>query len=527
MKARRLMQWKNRASWVAVLSMGLVMTALGQEQEAPPLAPSELGNPTDIQPSNETANRVVSINDKKIKQFTDSQEAKKYIGKPITLQLREADAADVFRLIADASGFNIILADDVKGKLTISLSEVPWDLALDVVLQSLRLGAERNQNVLRVTTLTNLVAEKNDQLKAKQMTELSAPRVTRVFPINYASLTDLQTILTKFASLNAQAQQQGGGGGGAQGGQQAQLANSTTVVQSDPRTNSIIVRDTPENIDRMKKIIELLDTQTAQVMIEAKVVEATEGFSKVISGSLGFGNNLSDPNSSKYTASFSGANPIAPLIGTTSTPGVFSNDGRDAAADIGFAKFGLSPNLSFLSGVTRLNALLNLGESERQVKIVASPKTVVMSKEKASIVQGTPVLVPVVTVVPGAGTQQGNQVQSANLSLTVKPTVTNEGGVMMDIAVSRDIPFPLGGNNSGVANRNLQTMVVVDSGSTLVIGGIYTMSTSRSASGIPMLRKLPLIGALFGSEQESLDRSELFIFITPRILNEKEAGISG
>lgn len=187
----------------------------------------------------------------------------------------------------------------------------------------------------------------------------------------------------------------------------------------------------------------------------------------------------------------------------------------------------MSPSLSFIPGVSRLNALLNLGESENQVKVISSPKTVVINKEKASIVQGTPVLVPGTTTVAGVGTVPTTTVQNANLSLNVKPTVTNDGGVLMDLTVTRDIPFQLSGGNTAVANRNINTIVLVDSGATLVIGGIYTMTVTHSSSGFPVLRKIPILGALFGSDSDETDRSELFIFLTPRILNTKEAGLSG
>ncbi len=443
-------------------------------------------------------------------EFEAGRGTKRFVGRPITLHVRDVDAADVFRMIGEASGFNIVLGDDVKGKVTLSLTEVPWDQALDLLLHTLHLGAERNNNILRIVTLQNLTNEKIEELKATQAAQASAPRVTRIFPISYANLADLQATLTKFAASTA--------GEG----------NMAAIVQADNRTNSLIIRDVPDNIEKIKKLIELLDTQTPQVMIEAKVVEATESFSKTIGGSIGFGNDLAGkPTGENYFASFSGANPVDQLLGS---PGVFADGatiGTASSSSSGQSgQFGISPKINFISGIRRLNALLNIGESENQVKVVSSPKTIVLNKEKATIVQGTPVLLPGTTTMTAAGPVTTSNIQSANLSLSVKPTVTNDGSVLMDLAVTRDVPFNMGGGNFGVANRNLNTIVLVESGSTLVIGGVYTMTSSKASTGFPILRKIPILGVLFGSDSENTNRSELFIFITPRILNIREAGLN-
>lgn len=444
----------------------------------------------------------------KLQEFFASRETKRFIGRPITLRVRDTEVVDVFRLIGDASGFNIVLGEDVKGKVTLSLVDVPWDLALDTVLNTMRLGAERNNNVLRVMTLTNLATEKQEQLRAKKAAEATAPLITRVFPVSYAQLTELQALLSRFIGAST------GGETSAPG----------AMVQVDNRTNSVIVRDISENIEKIKKLIEILDTQTPQVLIEAKIIEASEQFVKQMGGALGLG-RAGGAAGKSYFASFSQANPVDALIGA---PGVFADGAAiSSAGTAGSSTFAFSPQLNFIPGVQRLNALLRLGESENQLKVVASPKTVVLNKEKGNIVQGTPVLVPGSTVVAGVGAVPIATVQSANLSLDVKPTVTNDGNVLLELDISRDIPFALDNQNNGVAKRSLKTNVVVESGSTLVIGGIYTMTNTLQSSGFPILRKIPILGWFFGSESDTTDRSELFIFITPRIINEKEAGLTG
>lgn len=450
--------------------------------------------------------------DPQLVQFVSNRDTKKFTGKPITLQAREMDVGDVFDLIAQASGFNIILGEDVKGKLTLSLGNVPWDQALDVVLQTLGLGAERNGNILRVATLNNLTTEKMMQLSAAEAAKAAAPKITRIFPVSYANLSDLEKTIrslqegaTSFSRPSSTASGSGGS---------VSVPSGSGTIVADARTNSLIIRDIPENIEKIQKLLEILDTQTPQIMIEGKVVEASEQFSENIGGQLG----LSGSGTGQFIASFVGANPVDPLIGT---PGVFADGAAIASTTAGAGGLGIS----FIPGVKRLNAFLNMGERESKLKLIASPKTVVLNKQKASIVQSTPVAITSTTIADGA-TTSSTQVIQANLSLEVEPTVTNDGSVLLKLVLTRDIPYNASGASqaNSVANRKIDTQVVVESGTTLVLGGFYTMSNNKFSSGFPFLRKIPLLGALFGSSGDQTERSELFFFITPQIINPKKAG---
>lgn len=454
-------------------------------------------------------NQGVTIENANLAQYVGTKDSKRFSGKPITLQIKDVDVTDVLHLIGEASGFNIIVGEDVRGKISnLSLIEVPWDQALDVVLQTLRLGAERNNNVLRVATLSTLTTEKTEELRAKQAATASAPRVTRVFQVSYATPDELSGILTKFGSSNTGGQIGGGGSG----------TNNQSHIQVDKRTNSIIVQDVQENIDRMKKLIELLDYQTPQVMVESKVIEANENFTRGVSGNLGFGFAHS-ATTTGAGVSFNGGNPLDPLFGSASA-GAGAAALKSIVGPLGNG-FGFSPALGFVPGMDRINAILQIGESEQQVKVVTAPRIVVLNKSTANILSATPVVINQTTALPGGGTTSSPTSVMANVSLKVTPTVTNEGSVLMDLAIDRDVPL-----DNSVAKRSLTTQVLVESGSTLVIGGIYTMNNNHVSSGFPLLRKIPILGALFGSDSESNNRSELFIFITPRILNEKEAGFS-
>ncbi len=429
--------------------------------------------------------------------FLQNQKSKNFRGKPVSLQVREADVRDILRLIADASGFNIVLGVGITGKLTLSLVDVPWDQALDVVLQTLKLGAERNNNVLRILTLQNLTAQKQEELAAKQALEASAPKITRLFPISYAKPEELSTILTTFGKSSTGA--------------------VTATVQVDKRTNSIVVQDIADNIDRMAKLVELLDTQTPQVMIEAKVVEATESFSKNMNGQFGLGSQTASIGG--YAASFNGMNPVDSLVGTTTGVGTIADSG-------GGGNFGFSPVFSFLPGSAQVNAFISLSELQNDVKVVSSPKTVVLNKEQATITQTTPVLFQT-TVATDSGVTTTFEQADAILKLDVTPTVTNDEGVLLELSISRDVPQNLGQGQQAIAKRDMKTKVLVQSGSTLVIGGIYTMDSTSTESGFPWLKDIPILGALFKSETATTARSELFIFVSPKVINAKKAGLAG
>lgn len=451
--------------------------------------------PEPVQPSVVAAPAV----DPNLAKVATSQKTKQFTGKPVTLQVRDADVQDVLRLIGEASGFNIVIGPGVAGKLTLSLIDVPWDQALDIVLSTLKLGAERNHNVLRVVTLADLTAEKQAQQVAKLAQEAAAPRITRLFPISYANPDEMLPLLKDFGKSGP-------------GGSEPQL-------KVDKRTNSILAQDITDNLDRMSKIVELLDTQTPQVLIEAKVVEASENFSRDINGRLGFG----DPNEGqlgKYTASFNAGEPIADLITPTSSLGSGGNAGS----------FNFSPVVGFIPGVQRLNAFLAIGESEQQVKIVTSPRTVVLNKEKADISQSIPVAVFTSTFDPDTNaTTTAVSFIEAKINLGVTANVTNDESVLLDLDITRDVPLSVssGANSAtGVGKRSMKTKVLVENGSTLVIGGIYLADQTESEGGFPFLRKIPLIGWLFGNQSSAIRRSELFFFVTPKILNRRAAGFT-
>jgi len=434
--------------------------------------------------------------------YTQDKTENSFTGSPITLQLKDADVREVLRMIGDASGFNIIVHPQIQGKISLSLEQVPWDQALDVVLNTMGLGAERSKSVLRVMPRELLIAEKQNELNAKRLSSESAPRITRIFPISYAELGSLLTVLQSF--LNQQTKTPG--------------ASATPgLILTDTNTNSIIVRDIAENVEKVRKMIELLDVQTAQVLIEAKVVEATDDFTRTLGGNTGL-------SSSKILLGFNGSDPTS-LIGGLATPASIASGTTNLIGPQGFGA-SVGTFLSLGSASMRINAALQLSESLSQVKIVSSPKLVVISGKSARINQSETVNIQVQTTVNGA-LVTSFQPLVANTSLNVTPRVTNDGSVFLRLDLSRD-SMNRGDGTPGSAHvdpRTMGTEVIVDSGSTIVIGGVLSLNDSSGESGVPFLRKIPLIGWLFGSENKSKSRTELMFFITPRILNPKKTGM--
>ena len=479
--------------------------AAAEGESSPSEAPA--ADPTGTSPpAQQTPENVAG--EQNLQKLEDARKSRTYVGSPITLQFRDADIRDVLRAIGEASGFNVIMSQSVSGTISLSLVDIPWDQALDVVLQTKKLAAERSGSILRVLPLDELTKEKQDELLAKQATEKLAPKVTRVFSINFANPDDLVKILKDFGSASIL------------GGMSAASASASNVT-IDKRTNSIIIQDTQENLDRMAKLIEILDTQTPQVLIEAKVIEATEGFSKGMSGQFGVAAGTASTNIGglgRFAASFSGAPALTDLLGSSATSLPSSSGG---------AAFAFQPNLSFFRGLDRINVALSLAEQENKVSVVSSPRAVVLNQQQASITQTIPVATTTTTNTT-AGPQVTATVTNAQIGLSVTPTVTNEESVLLDLTLNRDVPIALAGDlGTASAQRNIKTKVLVDNGVTLVLGGLYTTTTTSASSGFPFLRKVPVIGWLFGEEKKGTDKSEIFFFVTPKILNTKRAGLGG
>ncbi len=423
---------------------------------------------------------------------------KKYVGKKITLNVTDIGIKDILKMIADSSGFNIILTEDVQKlpPLTLKLTNVPWDQILDTVLGLSKLVAEKNGIILLVTTLKSATDEKKRKAEAQIALANKEALVTRVFSISYAKLKDLSEIIGAYTTPERGS------------------------IALDQRTNSVIVKDTVAVIERVRKIIEVLDTQTPQVLIESKIVEVSEVYAKEI----GLKNGISwgyDPIGTKLTGSTEVGSSV--VSGFDGGPGFsFSTAPSSDSTLFGLAinRFGRVANLAFN---------LQLMESESKGKIIATPKVITQNKEKA-VIKTTDTTSYAVVTGTGDDQTQNYEETEASLQLEVVPQVTNDGSILMSVDLQKtqfgNRPAGLALGPPEKASRAVKTTVLVENGSTIVLGGIYSFQKTESHSGIPFLKNLPLIGWLFRTPHNpQVKKNEMIIFLTPRIINQEEAGL--
>lgn len=426
---------------------------------------------------------------------------KKYIGKKITFNIKDLGVSDILNMIADASGFNIILTDEVKSlpPLSLNLTNIPWDQALDTILGLNKLVAKKNGVILMVTTFEKAAEEQKKEIAQKRLTEKEVPLVTKVFPISYATTKELIEVLQNYVTERG-------------------------TLNEDVRTNSLIVKDTADTIERIKKIVDVLDTQTPQVLIESKIVEVNESYKKEIGlqNGVNFGY---DPigQIGDSAASVVGEDVSA---GSNGGPG-FSFSSAPSTGDGARSLFGLT--------VSRFNRLLNLSftlqllETESKGKIVASPKVITQNKKKAVISTKETTSFSKSISTSGTASEVTFEEAEASLSLEVTPQVTNEGSISLELDLLKQ---QFGTRPSAAAppdkqERRVTTNVLVDNGSTIVIGGVYNYEKRESHSGVPFLKDIPLVGWLFRTPYApEVIKQELLIFLTPRIVNQEEAGLS-
>jgi type IV pilus assembly protein PilQ len=408
---------------------------------------------------------------------------KKYIGKRISINVKEIPVPELLNMIADTSGFNIIIDQEITKlpALSLTLTNVPWDQALDTIMNLSKLVAQKNANILIIKTLVQASKEKEDELRAAQLRQGLEPLVTRVFLINYATLADISKIIKDY------------------------LTPQRSAMQIDERTNSLIVKDTVDSIERVKKIIETLDTQTPQILIEAKIVEANEDYSKEIGLQRGI----------RF-----GYDPVTPALANIGPGFSFSSAGGPA----------LGATIGVYKKLVNLDFNLQLLESESKGRVISTPRIVTQNKKPATITSSSQTSFRIQAVQTGSIAPVATfQNIAADLNLQVTPQVTNDGAVSMQITLAKASfgDRPSADAPPNMNRRNINTSVLVDNGSTVVIGGVYETNSLESTSGIPFLKDLPLVGWLFKTPDiTKIKKNELIIFITPRIMNQEEAGFT-
>jgi type IV pilus assembly protein PilQ len=443
-----------------------------------------------------------------------SDVTRKYRGQRISMDFKDADLTNVFRIIAEVSNLNIITADDVKGKVSLRLVNVPWDQALDIVLRSKSLGAAQEGNVLRIAPLSSLRKEEQERFDAVKQIEQSRQealnRAAEVKATQEAVFDTIPVSYSKASELLAKIKP---------------LASKFGKLDSDDRTNVLIIRDLPQNIAEVKALVATLDTATPQVLIEARIVEVDTSFTRELG--VQWGGSYRDGGSTKYGiigAQDSAGSPIPGGAVTAATTSPFTSTAPVPSFAVNLpAAIGAGAGGGIAFGILRDNLRLDLSlsalEASGKGKIISSPKIVTTDNKEATIEQGTQI--PYSTV-SASGTN--TQFVDATLSLKVTPHITPDGRVSMKLEAKNDSQGEVGATGQPAINKKKATTeVLIRDGETTVIGGILQISRTESQAGLPWLSKIPVLGYLFRKDTNSTRNRELLIFITPKILKQEPA----
>jgi type IV pilus assembly protein PilQ len=425
--------------------------------------------------------------------------AQPYRGKKVTIDLQDADIVNVIRLIGEVSGKNVVVAEDVKGKVTLKLKNVPWDQALDVILKTKDLGQETRGGIIRVVLQAKLDAERDVRLKLQEDREKKLPTTVRLIPVNYAVASEMQTQVKGLLSARGQ-------------------------VSIDNRTNVIIVEDIRDNLDQAERLVRTLDTPTPQVLIEARMVEGSTQFSRTLGiqwgGGLFFSQRGGNPTGLVFPNN-AGVVGAADNAASATSPGVFFPSNFAVNLPASNTNTGIGLNLGSVGNFGFLNARLSAAEASGQARVVSAPRVTTLNNKRARITQGTQISVPIAT----ANTISVQTVNAA-LELDVTPHVTADGSILMTINLSNNTPDfgqQVPGAPPPVQTKEAQTEMLVKDGDTAVIGGIYTRTQGETYQQTPFLGSIPILGWLFKNVSETDNRTEMLVFITPRIVNRRAA----
>jgi type IV pilus assembly protein PilQ len=429
---------------------------------------------------------------------TPSAPAGRYTGEPISVNLKDVDLKDFFRLIHEISGLNVVLDPNVKGTLTIVLDEVPWDQALDIVLINNGLDKQLNGNVLRVATKDTLKkeAEGARDLQKAQAEAVAPVTVTRV--LSYAKAATLKDTLKKFLSARGD-------------------------ILSDDRSNQLVIRDIPSVIPTIDNLIRQLDRKSQQVEIEARVVQASRSFSQDIGVQWGFAGTTTGGRTIFGGTPQTGISPIQTGTGLPQPPLIASGTGSSSSGsglpfnvNLGAG----APTSGFYFGHRSPNFAVDLyitaAEAKGVGKLLSKPKVITQNNEKATVKQGTKI--PIQTTINNTISVQ---YIDAVLKLEVTPQITAEGTVFMDVLVENtqiDNGIPRVQGIPALDTQSAETKVLVADGGTVVIGGIIVTQQQTSINQVPVLGSLPVIGRLFREQAVTINSSELLFFLTPRII---------
>ena len=412
----------------------------------------------------------------------------RYTGAHISLDFKDADIKNILRLIAEVSNLNIVAGEDVQGTVTIRLTDVPWDQALDVILLSNKLGKTLEGNILRIAPIERLNREKQAVIAARETADKLEPLKKGLIPVSYADASQLKEVVINSKVLSPRGS-----------------------IEIDPRTNTMIVIDIEKNIREVRRIIDQLDSPTPQVLIEAKVVQINPTYTKELGVSWESSYSTTSGNDALIGVGGSGGVDIDLGKGTVTSTGNIIDLAPAVGPGVGGAiSWGyLEPGFGIFQKIAAL-------EKEEKVEIISSPRIMTLDNQEAMVEQG--VDLPYLKLSEEGVTS--TEFKKATLSLKVVPHVTADGSIMMDIEVKKDQKSAQtgAGGEPGIDTRRATTKVLVRNRSTVVIGGIYEQTATDIHNSVPYLGRLPLLSFFFKSTTKNREKTELIIFITPTII---------
>ncbi len=421
----------------------------------------------------------------------------RYTGEPISVNLKDVDLKDFFRLIHEISGLNIVLDPNVAGRVTIVLEDVPWDQALDIVLRNNGLDKQLEGNVLRIARRDTLRKEEEERLALETARQAAAERVTVMRPLNYARANQVVATLAKFRSPKGE-------------------------IIADERTNTLIITDIPQVIPTMDDILRQLDRRSLQVEIEARVVAASRNFAREVGVQFGFGTSAAG-HRSLFTGSEIGDNKSPVKVprakaGPTSFPGPFQTDSDQLPLFSNFPAPGATSGLAFIhsSPNAAIDFFISLAETKGIGKLLSRPRIITQNNVQGEVQQG--VKIPIQTIVNNTISVQ---FINATLRLSVRPQVTNEGTIFLEVSVENSTIDPGIARINGIPAVNTQmatTQVLVNDGGTVVFGGVLQNNNNLTILQVPILGSIPVIGHLFKRTGVNTQTNELLFFITPKIV---------
>lgn len=439
-----------------------------------------------------------------------------YSGEKLSLNFQSIDVRSLLQVIADFTNFNIVTSDTVSGNLTLRLKDVPWDQALQIIMDSKGLGMRKAGNVLWIAPRDELDARTKKDLEAQQAIERLEPLRTQSFQLNYARASDMVVQLRGTAV-----------GAGAVGGVTRFLSERGSVI-AEPRTNQLFVTDTAKKLNEVQELLTKLDIPVRQVLIEARIVEASDTFGRSLGVRLG-GSDLRGVRGGDAGYSIGNGNRVA-LGGsydavtstTTETSNVMTSTNTSfvnlpAAGQGGYAASSFALSI-FNSAANRfLNLEISALEADGKGKVVSSPRVITADQTKALIEQGTEF--PYQQATSSGATSVA--FRKANLKLEVTPQITPEGNIILELDINKDSKGETTAQGIAINTKHIKTQVLVENGGTVVIGGIFELTESNSEAKVPVLGDIPVMGNLFKTKSKSVNKQEMLVFITPKMVSDR------